>query len=170
MIVAGGMPMLTDGLRSPDENNPRGYQELESVKTLAKNPEVIAAAEGKVVKVISSLLQSLPAGHEYRIIFMCRLLEEVIASQNKMLQRLGREVPSTPLETVIAAFNKHLRLIRSWLAEQPNMTLLYVDYAAVLENPRAEASKICAFLGQNFDVDAMADQVERSLHREKISS
>jgi hypothetical protein len=35
MLSAGGMPVLSDGQRSADANNPRGYYELEPVKSLA---------------------------------------------------------------------------------------------------------------------------------------
>ena len=170
MIAAGGMPVLTDGQRSADENNPRGYLEWEAAKSLARTPEVIAAAEGKVVKIISSLLLSLPAQHEYRVIFMRRPLEEVIASQNKMLQRLGKEVPPAPQGAVIAAFEQHLDKIRTWLAEQSNIAVLYVDYPAVVQDPEGEAARVGAFLGNNLDVAAMARQVEQALHREKSGS
>lgn len=58
MLEAGGMPTLTDGLRKPDDGNPRGYFEWEKIKELPKNPGLIAEAEDKAVKVISSLLLS----------------------------------------------------------------------------------------------------------------
>jgi hypothetical protein len=167
MMSAGGMPVLTDGQRSADDNNPRGYFELESVKSLARNQDVLAQAEGKVVKVISSLLPSLPKQFEYRVVFMCRPLEEVVSSQNRMLERLGKEVPPTPTEVVIAAFQEHLGKIRSWLSQQFNIKVLYVDYPAVVEAPETQVGNICAFLGRELDRAAMIRQVERSLHREK---
>jgi Sulfotransferase domain len=170
MMAAGGMPVLTDGQRSADANNPRGYYELESVKSLARNQDVVGQAEGKVVKVISSLLPSLPKQFEYRVIFMCRPLEEVVSSQNRMLERLGKEVPPTPTASVVAAFEEHLRKIRSWLGQQPNIGVLYVDYPAVLQAPEEQAGRICAFLGRDLDIAAMIRQIERSLHREKSGS
>src|SRR5579864_9363376 len=100
MIVAGGIPALTDGLRTADENNPKGYFEWEPAKSLKDHPEAIVAGEGKVVKIVSALLKQLPADREYRIVFMQRPLEEVVASQNKMLTRLGREVPAAPTTSV----------------------------------------------------------------------
>ena len=36
MLAAGGMPVLTDGVRTADESNPKGYYELEAVKELHK--------------------------------------------------------------------------------------------------------------------------------------
>lgn len=170
MMAAGGMPVLTDGQRSADANNPRGYFELESVKSLSRNPDVIAQAEGKVVKVISSLLPSLPKQFDYRVIFMCRPLEEVISSQNRMLERLGKEVPPTPTASVIAAFEEHLKKIRSWLSQQSNLAVLYVDYPAVLEAPEEQTRRICSFLERDLDTSAMIRQIEHSLHREKSAS
>jgi hypothetical protein len=169
MLSAGGMPVLTDGERIPDANNPRGYYELESVKSLQKNPQAIAGGEGKVVKVISSLLTFLPAQHEYRVIFMRRPLAEVLASQDKMMLRLGKDVPPSS-ESVAGAFEKHLQQVGAWLAKQANVRTLYVDYAAVLEDASREASKIRDFLGAELDVEAMVRKVEHSLHREKVSS
>lgn len=167
MIVAGGMPALTDGLRSADENNPKGYFEWEPAKQLKEHPEAIAEGEGKVVKIISALLPLLPDSHQYRVVFMMRPLEEVIASQNKMLERLGKEVPRTPVASVIAAFQKHLRETDAALVRRPNLTVLKVDHGAVLASPLEEASRIAGFLGEKLNVESMAQQVEHSLHRER---
>jgi len=170
MVVAGGIPALSDGLRTADENNPRGYFEWEPAKTLKEHPEKIVAAEGKAVKIISALLPQLPDGHDYRVLFMIRPLEEVVASQNKMLQRLGREVPKTPQASVIAAFEKHLKEIDGWLAKKSNIKILRVEHAKVLTDPKNEAARISDFLGYSLDVGSMARQVERSLHRERVGS
>ena len=170
MLVAGGIPALSDGLRTPDENNPKGYFEWEPAKSLKDHPENIVAAEGKAVKIISALLPQLPDGHEYRVLFMIRPLEEVVASQNKMLQRLGRDVPKTPQRTVIAAFEKHLKEIDGWLAKKSNVKVLRVQHGKLLADPESEAARISEFLNYALDVGAMARQVERSLHRERAVS
>ena len=170
MVVAGGIPALSDGLRTADENNPKGYFEWEPAKSLKEHPEKIVAAEGKAVKIISALLPQLPDGHEYRVLFMIRPLEEVVASQNKMLQRLGRELPKTPQGSVIAAFEKHLKQIDGWLAKKANIKVLRVEHAQVLTDPRNEAARISEFLNHSLDIGSMARQVERSLHRERVGS
>lgn len=169
MIAAGGIVPLSDSQRNADANNPRGYYELESVKTLSRNPDAIAEAEGKVVKVISSLLTFLPNRYEYRVIFMCRPLAEVLASQDRMMQRLGKVVPPAPTESVRGAFEQHILQIRGWLAAQPNISVLYMEYGDVLKDAPAAASKIKNFLGLDLDVEAMARQVEQSLYRERAS-
>jgi hypothetical protein len=73
-----------------------------------KDPACIAEAEGKAVKVISQLLLSLPANHEYRVIFMQRPLHEVMASQDEMLRRRGTFDPSGDNSVVSRAFVDHL--------------------------------------------------------------
>jgi hypothetical protein len=168
MLAAGGMPVLSDGLRNPDQNNPRGYYEFELVKSLGRNSEIVAQAEGKVIKVISSLLNHLPPGHEYRVVFMLRPLAEVVASQNRMMERLHQTVPQVAERTVTAAFETHLAQVRGWLGKQRNMSVLYVEYPSILEDPVGEATRISMFLDRDLDVDGMVRQVERSLHRERV--
>src|SRR5262245_34520180 len=87
MLQAGGMPLLTDDLRPADTNNPKGYWEYEPVKRLQQDNTWMHKAEGKAVKVISVLLQYLPPQHTYKIIFMQRPMQEVLASQTVMLER-----------------------------------------------------------------------------------
>ena len=159
---------MTDGLRTADENNPKGYLEWEPAKALKDHPEAMAAGEGKVVKIISALLPLLPAQHEYRVLFMLRPLEEVVSSQNKMLERLGRPVPTTPQALVFRAFEKHLGETKAWLASRKNIAAFYVEDAALLADARNQSARIAGFLGQPLDLDRMAAQVERSLHREKV--
>jgi len=170
MLVAGGMPALTDGLRAADENNPKGYFEWEPAKALKQHPSAIRAGEGKVVKIISALLPQLPDGYDYRVVFMRRPLEEVVASQNKMLERLGRPVPNTPTSTVIAAFEKHLKEIESWWSRKPNLKVLSVQHSEVLKCPEVEATRIAEFVGSGLNVGSMARQVEQSLYREKVGA
>src|SRR5687768_8758894 len=92
MLEAGGLSVVTDGLRTPDEDNPKGYYEDERVKRLHKEPDKtwLHEARGKVVKIISFLLKSLPPDHNYKVVLMQRNLREIVASQNKMLARLGK--------------------------------------------------------------------------------
>lgn len=170
MLAAGGMSVLSDGQRNPDQNNPRGYYEFELVKSLARNPEIVAQAEGKVIKIISSLLHHLPAGHEYRVVFMLRPLAEVIASQNRMMERLHQAVPQVAERLVTAAFETHLAQVRGWLAKQSNISALYVEYPSVLMDPVGEATRVSVFLDRDLDLDGMVRQVEHALHRERVSA
>src|ERR1700674_2159926 len=91
MLDSGGVPVLTDGIRSSDDSNPRGYFEYEPVKELGKDGgrSWVLLARGKAVKIISFLLTWLPETCDYRVVFMQRDLDEIIASQNEMLARRG---------------------------------------------------------------------------------
>src|ERR1035438_1355 len=108
MLAAGGMPVLSDGERKADTDNPKGYLEWERIKQLPKDPSLIAEAEGKVVKVISQLILSLPDGHEYRIIFMQRPMPEVLKSQEEMLQRRGTYEPGGNSSQMAELFQRHV--------------------------------------------------------------
>jgi hypothetical protein len=168
MLAAGGMPTLSDGERRADVDNPKGYLEWERIKQLPKNPASIAEAEGKVVKVISQLLLSLPSGHEYRVIFMQRPLPEVMASQDEMLRRRGTFDPAVDSSEVVRAFRDHLYKVHVWLNTQPHVKVLRLPYHDVLSEPKATAEKIAQFLGMVLDVEAMTRQVDESLYRQRV--
>ncbi|MBZ5719363.1 MAG: sulfotransferase [Acidobacteriia bacterium] len=167
MLAAGGMTILADGERRADADNPKGYLEWERIKQLPKEPALIAEAEGKVVKVISQLLLSLPADHEYRVIFMQRPLPEVMASQDEMLRRRGTYDPKVDTSAVISAFRDHLYEVHVRLNSQPNVKVLRLPYHDVLREPKATAEKIAQFLGVVLNTDAMAGQVDDTLYRQR---
>lgn len=168
MLAAGGMPILSDGERGADIDNPRGYLEWERIKQLPKDPACIAEAEGKAVKVISQLLLSLPAGHEYRVIFVQRPLPEVMASQDEMLRRRGTFDSSVDNSEVESAFLNHLNKVYTWLNSQPNAAVCRVNYRQALREPKETAEKIAQFLGVALDVEAMARQVDETLYRQRM--
>ena len=167
MLVAGGMPALSDGERHPDTDNPRGYLEWERIKQLPTDPGCIAEAEGKVVKVISRLLLSLPAGHEYRVVFMQRPLPEVIASQDHMLRRRGTYREGADPAVISAAFEKHLREVYAWLDSKTYLKTLRIPYHEVLSQPKQIGKQVAEFLQIDLDLDAMSGCVDASLYRNR---
>ena len=124
MLDAGGLPVLSDGERKPDTDNPKGYLEWERIKQLPKDPNLIAEAEGKVVKVISQLLLLLPAGREYRIILMQRPLSEVLKSQDEMLRRRGNAESIGNTSAIEEAFQRHLIEVNQWLAGKSHACII----------------------------------------------
>jgi hypothetical protein len=167
MLAAGGLPVLSDGERRADVDNPRGYLEWEQVKQLPRDPACIAQAEGKVVKVISQLLLSLPAGHQYRIIFMLRPLPEVLASQDEMLRRRGTLDPAEDNSVVARAFQDHLSEVYAWLNSKPYVQVSRVQYHAVLREPKEAAGAVAKFLELPLDIEAMTRQVDGTLYRQR---
>ena len=168
MLAAGGMPVLSDGERRADTDNPRGYLEWQRIKQLPKEPGLIAEAEGRVVKVISQLLLSLPAGHEYRVIFMQRPLPEVMKSQDEMLRRRGTYDPKVDTSAVVNAYRDHLLKVNTWLNRTQKVSVLRVNYHDLLKEPKARVEKIAEFLGVPLDVDAMIQQVDPTLYRQRM--
>jgi hypothetical protein len=167
MLVAGGMTPLADGERQADADNPRGYLEWERIKQLTNDPSCIAEGEGKVVKVISRLLLSLPAGHEYRIIFMQRPLPEVLASQDQMLRRRGTYKEGVDPAIISAAFEKHLREVYAWFDGKAYVKSVRIPYHEVLSKPKEVAQQLGEFLGIHLEADAMIQQVDGSLYRNR---
>jgi hypothetical protein len=167
MLAAGGMPVLSDGERQADADNPRGYLEWERIKQLPNDPGSIREAEGKVVKAISRLLLALPAGHEYRVIFLQRPLPEVLASQDEMLRRRGAYQEGADPAVMSAAFEKHLREVYAWLDSKPYVKALGVAYHEVLRQPIEIGQQLAEFLEIPLDVNAMAQQVDASLYRNR---
>lgn len=170
MLAAGGLSVLTDGERTADTDNPRGYCEWERIKLLPKQPECIAEAEGRAVKIISQLLFALPPGRDYRIIFMERPLAEVVASQAEMIRRRGTSGPKLAEAALIAGLQVHLNQVNAWLRDRTGLSICRVAYHQVLDAPRPCSEKIQAFLARTLDVDAMAEQVDGSLYRQRGSS
>jgi hypothetical protein len=170
MLAAGGMPVLTDGERQADPDNPRGYFEWERIKLLPKQPDCIAEAEGKVVKVISQLLFALPAGRDYRIVFMQRPLEEVVASQAEMIRRRGTTGAALAPAALIAGLGAHLNQVNAWLRDKTNISVCRVEHQEVLREPLRVSESMQQFLSCPLDVAAMSRQIDASLYRQRSPS
>jgi hypothetical protein len=171
MLEAGGMELVVDNIRTADEDNPKGYYEDERVKDLPETTEKewLKEARGKVIKVVSSLLNYLPESNDYKVVFMRRNLHEVLASQTKMLIRRGEESHSDD-ESLLTMYESHLEKVSFQLRFRPNFRALYLDYADVVKDPSSEARRVADFVGNGLDVDRMAGAVDGSLYRNRRTS
>lgn len=167
MLQAGGMQLLTDGRRAPDDHNPRGYLEHEGVKHSRNDLSWLNEAGGKAVKVVHLLLQYLPSDRNYHVLFMLRDLQEVIVSQRVMLKQQGRPAATLTDAALTGVFEKQLSSVRQWLSERPNFRVLYVNYADVIDHPLDSARRINAFLNGNLLVADMAATVDPTLYRQR---
>lgn len=167
MLDAGGIPPVQDGIRTADSDNPKGYYEFERVKKLDKGDHTwLPDAKGKAVKVISALLVHLPTNYTYKVLFMRRNINEVLASQAKMLKHRG-ENQSVEDEKMKALYAKHLAKVENWMRQQPTVHVMDVDYGQLVRDPLAQLPAINDFLGGNLDVPAMASVVDPSLYRNR---
>lgn len=171
MLDEGGMRQIIDGIRTADVDNPKGYYEDERVKDLHKIPDKgwVKDGRGKALKVISFLIKDLPDENDYKIIFMRRHLDEVLASQNKMLEH-REESNETPDDKMKEIYQDHLKQVLSLMERRPNMDVLFVDYRNVLEDPEGNARKIHDFLGMNLDVEKMAAVADPNLYRNRAEA
>ena len=167
MLNAGGVPALTDNLRRPDQNNPRGYFEFEPVKRLRSDHSWLVEAKGRVVKIIHLLLRDLPIDgrFEYRVVMMKRPIYETLASQRVMLEREGKKsADPAMLEQV---YQTQLSQVEEWLAAQPCFKTLPIEYHDVIAGPREAAERVAEFLGGGLDLEAMSASVDPTLHRQR---
>jgi hypothetical protein len=172
MLVAGGLPALSDGQRAADENNPRGYLELEAVKALGRQGSDLGwmtQAGGKAMKVVAPLLPHLPLGHRYRIVFMERPLQEVVASQAAMLKNLGKQAGKLNDRQLAATYLKQIEQVQGILAQhRDQVQVLALDYAQAVANPAGAAAKVNRFLGGVLNEADMAAAVAPELRRQKV--
>jgi hypothetical protein len=89
----------------------------------------------------------------------------MLASQEKMLSRLGR--PVAPRDEIKRAFRAHLEKLHAWLPRQPNMSVLIVDHHDLVSNPQAEVARVNAFFGGRLDEAKMIAAVDPSLYRNR---
>ncbi len=171
MLEAGGLPVMSDNERTADIDNPKGYFEYERVKDLEKEKDksYIREGRGKVLKVISFLIKDLPSDNDYRVIFMRRNLDEVITSQNKMIDRLGTTDSSAHEEAMKEAYRNDIVRTRLLCKGQPNFEHLEIHYKATIEDAAGTASKVNAFLGGQLDEAAMRAAVDGALYRNRAT-
>lgn len=166
MLQAGGLDILTDNIRQPDENNPKGYLEYTPVKNLKKDQSFLAEADGKVLKVITHLLKHLPDNFRYKVIFIKRDMHEILASQQKMIGKAGE----TYSVSLAQAFEKEIELVDIWAHKEPNVEILYLNYEDVIYNTDIQIQRISDFIGKDLDKNKMKEAVTIDLYRNRLSN
>ena len=169
MLDAGGLDVVTDGVREAGADNPKGYYEDERVKDLHKSEEGgnwIKDSRGKAIKIISFLLRNLPDTNNYKVIFMRRDLGEVLASQSKMLERRG-EPNETSDEEMMKLWQDHLWKVNYFLKHTPHVDAIEVVYRDAVSDPIGQASRIRDFVGHQLDLESMVRTVDPDLYRNR---
>jgi hypothetical protein len=168
MLEMGGMPVLIDHIRTADHDNPNGYYEFEAVKRTKQDSSWLDESPGKAVKMVYRLLYDLPADRSYRVLFMRRKLEEVLASQRTMLNRKAAPGDSVSDEQMETLFRRELEAFYSWVPNQPHIELIDVDYNRILSDPITELARVHRFLGGAVDLAGMASVVDAKLYRNRV--
>jgi hypothetical protein len=167
MLAAGGLEPLVDGIRQPDEDNPRGYFEYEPVKSLRQDASWMPLAAGKVVKIVHVLLTALPPDFDYRIVMMHRHPQAVLASQRKMLERNGKPLAPIPPERMMAAYASQMESVGNWVRAQPNMQILDVRFEALFTNAPTQVAAISHFCEADLDTGKMLASIDPVLFRNR---
>jgi hypothetical protein len=168
MLEMGGMPVLIDHIRTADHDNPNGYYEFEAVKRTKQDSSWLDESPGKAVKMVYRLLYDLPADRSYRVLFMRRKLEEVLASQRTMLNRKAAPGDSVSDEQMETLFRRELDAFYNWVPNQPHIELIDVDYNRILSDPITELARVHEFLGGAVDLAGMASVVDAKLYRNRV--
>lgn len=168
MLAAGGLEVITDGEREADADNPKGYYEDERVKELARMEDKswLGEARGKGIKIISFLLRELPAEYNYKVLFMRRDMEEILASQQKMLDRRSEET-ETDDERMAKLFEADLFRARYLMKRQPQFEFVEIDYREALADPLRAARTMRDFVGRELDLEKMVAVVDPDLYRNR---
>jgi tetratricopeptide (TPR) repeat protein len=171
MLVAGGLPPLTDGIREADISNPRGYYEYDIAKQLGSDADWISEGKGKVVKIVAQLLPLLPrkidgAPAHYRIVFMERALEEVVSSQRVMLDRQQRKGAALDQTRLAEIFFGQLQKIQTVITDR-GIPCIRVQHAEAIRDPLSVANQLNRFFEKSLDTTALAGAVDPTLYREQ---
>jgi hypothetical protein len=166
MLELGGLPVLTDEQRGADDDNPNGYYEFEAVKQTADDPSWLEGSEGSAVKMVYRLLYDLPTDRQYRVLFMRRNLDEVLASQQVMLNRHGVKDEVSHAQ-MMKLFRAEIDAFYKWVEKQSHIDLIDVDYNRMLSDSRQELAKVNDFLGGSLDLNNMLQGVDASLYRNR---
>ena len=175
MLAAGGVAVLADDKRLADESNPRGYVEFEPVKRIVQDASWVEAARGRAVKIVAPLVHHLPRGEgapPYLVIAMRRSVAEVVASQQAMLTRIGRQGSGLGNDALTEILERQATATRTFLghlASRGRARVFDMPYRDAVADPAAIARRLAAFLGDSerfsFDVAGAAAAVDASLHR-----
>lgn len=169
MLEAGGVPPLCDGHREADSDNPNGYYEFEPVKQTKADSSWLSEASGKAVKMVYSLLYDLPQDRQYTVVFMRRDLNEILASQNQMLQNM-QIASSVDDERMGHLFQQEITKFLQWLETAQHINCLEVAYNAVAAGQSDPVHQVNFHLGGDLNTQAMASVVDPSLYRNRAAS
>jgi len=164
MLLQGGLEIVTDNRREADIDNLKGYFELEKIKKLEKDSSWMPQCRGKAIKIISPLLFHIPLNETYRVLFVRRNLNEVMESQAKMMKRISSDKTTGCDGEMKLVFEKHLKKIEAWLAENKIETL-FLRFGDIIKEPQLTAGNINSFLGESLDHQKMIQVVDKNLYR-----
>lgn len=162
ILDRAGIPILQDGKRESDISNPKGYYELEAVKGIVQDNSFLDGAEGEAVKIVAPLPLHMNTSNNYRVIFMRRDLEEILQSQEKMLNK----DQTSEREKFRTIYEFHLKKTYRFFQEN-NIPYLDVSYNELMGNPTETLKTAVDFLNVDADPAVLAGVVSPELYRNR---
>jgi tetratricopeptide (TPR) repeat protein/arylsulfatase A-like enzyme len=177
ILEAAGVPPFTDNKRQADESNRKGYYEHGKVASLLSDSDKfwIREVKGTAIKVVVPLLAGLPGKLRkpdsdpeplhYRLLFMERDMEEILQSQDSMLQRLGKSRPAREKAADISkAYRQQERQAKSWCLNL-GVHAMSVSFEGLVRHPDQILPQVAGFLGIVNKLSAMRACIDPALHR-----
>jgi hypothetical protein len=165
MLANAGIPVSRDESRPPDENNPKGYYELEGGKIINKIMDGsfdFFVYRGSFIKITAYGLKFLPLG-TYKIIYSERNIEEILDSMEKMAQITDENRQETK-----EIFLKLNTMIKTMINNRKDIDVLFINYNKILNNPEEELNKIAEFLDNpDLNINSMIQTIDKKLYRHR---
>ena len=165
ILYAGDIEISFDNIRKPDDNNPKGYFELNGGKiiNLIINGEFkFEKYRAKFIKITAYGLKFLPPG-KYKIIFCERNIDEVLDSMEKMIGIKDRN-----RDDIKKSFILLNNMIKKEMNKRKDAKILYMNYNEILLNPEKNIKKIWNFLNlPHINLDKIINVVDKNLYRQK---
>jgi hypothetical protein len=169
MLEAAGLELLVDNKRKADQDNPKGYYELEAVAQMKdKGTNWVTDAPGKAVKVVAPLLKYLPAEYAYKVLFMRRAMPEILASQKQMLTRRGKDAEAVPDAAMAQIFDKQLAEVLKWMSENGSTEYIEIPFSELVAGNMQILESMSKFLKLEMDLNAMAQIADPELYRQRV--
>jgi len=163
MLRAGGIRILHDATRPPDQFNPKGYYESSRFRGLRVREIIPDLYYGYAVKVVSPSLFYLPTGYEYRVIYMMRDIIATLRSQDRIHGVEIDEGYETSLAHRSVVWQELREKAWSYVEKTPGFDGMRIWYEEVIEDPRLWAECIATFLNLHLDPKKMARAVSPGL-------
>lgn len=165
ILHAGGLPCAFDESRKPDDNNPKGYYELEGGKIINKLMDGTFPLEkyrGIFIKITAYGLKFLPPG-KYVILYSERNIEEILDSMEKMVK-----IKDINREKTKNAFVKLNNMIKKHIMERSDIGFIFINYNKILINPEIGIKKIHHYLKMPKEsLDEMISVIDKRLYRQR---
>jgi hypothetical protein len=165
LFEAANASIATDSLRREDENNPKGYYELEAVKGIVKNNAFLKELDGKTIKIVAPLVTFIDLSLEYRVIFMLRDLDEVVQSQEKMV---GKDQQDQK-EKFKSMYALHIEKSRQFLLSH-NIPFIEIQHRELLQNSDASLHRLIDFCAWETSLEELKSVIDDSLYRNRKQS